>query len=153
MVSAEIALAPVARATPPILNALLMTLVKPEADAVNCLFVPASVHSTLLKVATPLPADVPMSKAVVPSSEPEPEVNASATFKLAGNPTVERLPNGSCDLRTGCVTSGDPVRETPPGWVVNTRRLAVFGLTRTLPEIALVKPVAVKLSVMVSATL
>src|SRR6266542_1572511 len=153
MVSAEIALAPLARATPPILNALLMTLVKPEADAVNTLLVPTSEHSTLLYVATPLPAAVPISRAVVPSSEPEPEVNASATFKLAGIPTVERLPNASCALTTGWVTSADPTREAPPGWVVNTRRLAVFGLTRTLPEIALVKPAAVKLSVMVSATL
>src|SRR2546428_3059126 len=121
-----------------------MRLVKPEAEAVNCLFVPASVHCRLLKATVPLPAAVPMSKAVVPSSEPEPELRASVTFKLAGNPTVERLPNGSCDLSTGCVASGDPTREAPPGCVVNTRRSAVFGLATTLPEIALVKPVAGK---------
>ena len=151
--SAEIALPAVARATPPLLNELLTRLVKPEAEAVNCLFVPASEHCTLLKLATPLPAAVPMSKAAVPSSEPEPEVRASVRFKLAGNPTVARLPNASCDLSTGCVTSGDPTREAPPGWVVNTRRSAEFGLTAMLPEIALVEPVPVKLSVMVSATL
>ena len=135
------------------MNALLTRLVKPVADAVNCLFVPASVHCRLLKVTVPFPAAVPMSKAAVPSSEPKPEVRASVTFKLAGNPTVETFPNGSCDLSTGCVASGDPTCEAPPGCVVNTRRSAVFGLTTTLPEIALVKPVAVELSVMVSARL
>ena len=113
--SAEIALPAVARATPSTLNELLTRLVKPAADAVNCLFVPAFEHSTLLKVATPFPAAVPISKDVVPSSEPEPAVRASATFKLAGNPTVERLPNASCALSTGWVTSGDPTREAPPG--------------------------------------
>src|SRR5213593_2445016 len=117
MVSAEIALPAVAGATPPTLKAVLSTLVKPEAEAVNCLLAPASVHCTLLKVTMPLPAAVPMSNAVVPSSEPEPEDRASATFKLAGSPTVERFPNGSCDLSTGCVTSGDPTREAPPGCV------------------------------------
>src|SRR5688572_604794 len=136
---------------PPILNELLMRLVKPAADAVNCLFVPALVHSRLLKAATPLPAAVPMFKAVVPSNEPEPEVSASVTFRLAGNPTVERLPNASRDFSTGWVTNGDPTREAPPGCVVNTRRSAVFGLTTTFPEIALVKPEVVKLSVIVSA--
>src|SRR5207247_2654265 len=150
---AEIGLAPVARATRPTLNELLIRLVKPVAEAVNCLFVPASVHSTLLKVTMPLPTAVPMSNAVVPRSEPEPAVRASVTFKLAGNPTVERLPNGSCDLRTGCVTSGDPVRERPPGWVVNTRRSAVLGLTTTLAETALVKPEAVAVMVCVPAVL
>src|SRR5262245_32587607 len=126
------------------LNGLLARLAKPEADAVNTLLVPASVHCRLLKLTTPLPAAVPMSNTVVPSSEPEPELSARETVKLAGSPTVERLPYGSWDLSTGWVTSGDPTCEAPPGWVVNTRWSAVFGLTTTLPEIALVNPVAVK---------
>ena len=94
-----------------------------------------------------------MSSVVVPKSVPEPEVSANETLKLAGNPTAEVLPNASCAATTGCVASGEPVRDVPPGCVVNTSWLAVVGLTTMLPEVALVKPLAVKLIVMVVATL
>src|SRR6266481_1479791 len=99
------------------------------------------------------PAPAPMFNVVVPSNEPEPVVRPSDTFKLAGNPMVEVLPNESCDLTTGWVASGEAVRERPPGGVLITNRTAVAGLTTTLPEAAFVKPVAVKLIVMFSSTL
>ena len=40
-------------------------------------------------------------------------------------PTVEVLPKTTCDLTTGCVASGEPVRDTPPGCVVKASRLAI----------------------------
>ena len=144
---------PLARSTPPTRKVGLIALLKPAAEAVICLFVPASLHSTLVKVTVPLPAPAPMFNVVVPSNEPEPAVRPSDTFKLAGNPMVEVLPNGSCDLTTGWIASGEAVRERPPGGVLMTNWTAVAGLTTMLPEAAFVKPVAVKLIVMVSATL
>jgi len=54
-VSAGIALPAVARATPPTLKRAADQVGKAGGDAVNCLFVAASVHSTLLKVTMPLP--------------------------------------------------------------------------------------------------
>src|SRR6266404_5304911 len=123
---------PLARSTPPTRKVGLIALLKPAAEAVICLFVPASLHSTLVKVTVPLPA--PMFSVVVPNNEPEPAVRPSDTFKLAGNPMVEVLPNGSCDLTTGWVASGEAVRERPPGGVLMTKRTAVAGLTTTLPE-------------------
>src|SRR6267142_1616134 len=118
----------------------------------STLLEPASLHSTLINVAVPLPAADPMSILVVPSSEPDPEVKASERLKLAGRPTVEVLPNASCAATTGCVASGEPVR-MPFGCVVNTNWLAAAGLTMMLAEVALVKPLPVKLSVIVVATL
>src|SRR6266436_5864373 len=53
---------------------------------------------------------------------------------------------------TGCVASGEPVR-MPFGWVANTNWLAAAELTMMLPEVALVSPDAVKLIVIVVATL
>src|SRR6266487_321822 len=147
------AVPPVARSTPPTKNAALTWFVKPAADAVICLFKPASLHSTLVKLAVPLPAAAPMSRLVVPSSEPEPAVKASETLKLAGNPTAEALPKASCDATAGWVASGEPVRDVPPGWVAITSWLAVLGLTAMLLEIALVNPDAVKLMLIVVATL
>src|SRR2546422_5461670 len=134
---------PVARSTPPTKNAALvvpLSGINPAAEAVICLFRPASLHSTLVNVAVPLPIAVPRSRLVVPRSEPEPAVKASETLQLAGNPTVERLPNWSCDTTTGWAASGEPVRDVPPGWVVNANWLAVLGLTTMLSEIALVNP-------------
>src|SRR5438105_891192 len=81
----------------------------------------------------PLPAPAPMFNVVVPSNEPEPVVRPSETFKLAGNPIVEVLPNESCDLTTGCVASGEAVRERPPGGVLITNWTAAAGFTTTLP--------------------
>ncbi len=89
--SAEIA-PPLARSTPPTLNRALNALDKPMAEAVNCLFVPASLHCKLVQIAVPLPAAAPMSNEVVPSNDPEPELKASTKFKLPGSPTVEGLP-------------------------------------------------------------
>jgi len=107
----------------------------------------------LVKAATPLAAEVPISIVVVPSSDPLPDVKARVSGRVEGMPTVERLPNWSCDLRTGWLAKGDPIRETPPGWVVNTSCVAALGLTRMFCEITLVKPAEVKLIVIVSATL
>ena len=94
-VSAEIALPPVAAIKPPMLKVLLTAFARPLAVAVNCLFVPAVEHSRLEKATKPFPAAVPMSKVEEPSNEPEPEVKARLTLRLAGNPIVEGLPNAS----------------------------------------------------------
>src|ERR1043166_2738728 len=145
------AVPPVARSTPPTRKAALTSFVKPGADAVICLFVPASLHSTLVKVAVPLPAAEPMSKVVVPSREPEPEDKDRERLQLAGSPTADVLPNASRATTAGCVASGEPVRDVPPGWVVKASWLAVLGPTTMLPEVALVKPLAVKLIVIVVA--
>jgi len=126
-------------------------LVNPVADAVICLFVPASLHSTVVNVAVPLPAAAPISRVVVPSSEPEPDVRARATLKLAGMPTLDVLPNASSALTSGWVASGEPVR-VPLGCVAKTNWLAMVGPTTMLPEVAPVRPLAVKLSVIVVAT-
>src|SRR6266567_4165418 len=83
---------PLARSTPPTLNRALNALDKTVAEAVNCLFVPASLHCKLVQIAVPLPAAAPMSNEVVPSNDPEPELKARTKFKLAGRPTVDRLP-------------------------------------------------------------
>ena len=74
------------------MKAALKALLKPAADALTCLLVPASLHWRLVQVAVPLPAAVPTSKLVVPSNDPEPELKASTVFKLADSPTVETLP-------------------------------------------------------------
>src|SRR5437762_11699722 len=145
------AVPPVARSTPSRVNNELIASVNPAADAVICLLAPASLHSTLVNVAVPLPAAAPISRAVVPSSEPEPAVRARETLKLAGKPTLDVLPYASWALTTGWVASGEPVR-VPPGWVVHTNWLAVAGLTTILAEVALVSPLAVTLSVIVVTT-
>src|SRR5438093_6955851 len=146
------AVPPVARSTPSSVNTALGASVNPAADAVICLFGPASLHSTVVNVAVPLPAAAPISRVVVPSSEPEPAVRARETLKLAGRPTLDVLPYASCALTTGWVASGEPVRK-PAGCVANTNWVAVLGPTTMLPEVALVRPLAVKLSVIVVATL
>src|SRR5438094_6866270 len=134
-------------------KAALKAPLSPEAEELNCLLVPASLHCRLVQLAVPLPAAVPMSKLAVPSSDPEPLVKATLAIKLAGSPTVEKLPNGSWAFTTGCVAKGEPVRDGPPGCVVKVKWLAAAGPTTRFAEVALVKPVAVKLMLMVSATL
>src|SRR5438046_9947173 len=101
---------PVARSTPSRVNDELSASANPVADAVICLFVPASLHSTVVNVAVPLPAAAPVSRVVVPSSEPEPAVRARETLKLAGRPTRDVLPYASCGTTTGWVASGEPGR-------------------------------------------
>src|SRR5436190_67328 len=133
------AVPPVARSTPPTKKAELRLFVRPKADAVICLFKPASLHSTLVKVAVPLPAAGPISRLVAPSSEPEPAVKASDTLRLDGKPTAETLPNWSCDTTTGWTASGEPVRDAPPGWVVKTNCAAAAGLIAMVVEVVLVK--------------
>jgi hypothetical protein len=101
----------------------------------------------------PLPAAVPMSKVVVPNSDPEPVFKPRAIGKFAGRPTVEKFPYGSRVLMTGCVAKVEPTLDTPPGCVAKMSRSAAAGPTTTLSEVALVKPVAEKTIVIVSATL
>src|SRR6266404_6855590 len=103
-----IASPPVARSTPPRKNAALTALLRPGAEAMSTLLEPASLHSTLINVAVPLPAADPMSILVVPSSAPDPEVKASERLKLAGRPTVEVLFIFNYTATTGCVASGEP---------------------------------------------
>src|SRR5436309_15998410 len=88
---------------------LLTALVKPLALAVNCLLVPAESISRLVKVATALPAVVPMSKLVVPTRGPVPVVKVRVTILLAGRPGVETLPNWSRARTPGCVARVGPV--------------------------------------------
>ena len=87
-----ISVPPVARSTPSKVNSEPGVSANPAADAVICLFVPASLHSTVVKVAVPLPADVPISRLVVPSSDPEPEVRLRIRLRLRGRPTDDGLP-------------------------------------------------------------
>src|SRR5205809_5207997 len=101
------AVPPVARSTPSRVSDELSASANPAADAVICLFVPASLHSTVVNVAVPLPAVVPISRLVTPSSEPEPEVRLR--LRLGGRPTDEALPYASCALTTGWIASGEPV--------------------------------------------
>jgi len=60
-------------------NTLLVALLIPVALAVNCLSVPAESMRRSLKLMTPLPALVPMSCVVVPSSGPVPALSATIT--------------------------------------------------------------------------
>src|SRR5205823_10023909 len=109
--------------------------VKPDAVALNCLLVPAVVHCTLVQTATPLAAAVPMSKAVNPTRDPEPELSMTETGKFPGKPVVERFANASHDLMTGWVAKIEPTRDTPPGCVLKVSRSAVAGLTTTFSEV------------------
>src|SRR5438132_7254627 len=126
------AVPPVARSTPSKSNAALTTLLNPTAEAVICLLAPASLHSTVVNVAVPLPAAVPISRLVAPRSEPEPEVRLRLRLRLRVRPTDDVLPYAYCALTTGWVASGEPVR-VPLGCVVNTNWLAAAGLTMVLP--------------------
>src|SRR2546425_5978537 len=129
---------------------LLTALVKPLALAVNCLLVPAESISRLVKVATALPAVVPMSKLVVPTRGPVPVVKVRVTILLAGRPVVETLPNWSRARTTGCVASIAPAVDEP-GCVVNASLLAVPATSVNVPKLVLlaVTPVIVAVPVLV----
>src|SRR5439155_21596292 len=92
---------------------VLTALVKPLAVAVNCLLVPAESISRLVNVATALPAAVPMSRLVVPSSGPVPVVRDRVTILLAGRPVVEVLLNWYRARTTGCVPRSAPAVADP----------------------------------------
>ena len=131
----------------------LKTVLSPGAIALSCLLVPAVVHCRLVQMATPFPEALPISKFVIPNSSPEPELKATVSGKLPGKPTVDKFPNASRELITGCTAKGDPTRVTPPGCVVKASRSATPGPTTTPSETTLLNPVAAKRMVMVSATL
>ena len=103
----------------------------------SCLLVPALSISRLLKATWPLPALVPASKLVLPSSGPLPELKLSVTGRLPPRPIVESFPNWSWVLTAGCAPKGAPA-VAEPGWAENARRLAEAGLTAMVPEVALV---------------
>src|SRR5262245_3978565 len=92
---------------------LLSALVRPEALAVSCLLFPAVSISKLLKTTTPLPADVPMSRVVMPSKGPDPEVRDKVRDKDAGRPEAELLPKASWLTSTGCTLNADPAVALP----------------------------------------
>lgn len=71
---------------------------------------------------------------VVPSSGPAPEERLSVTFTVAVKPIVERLPNWSCDLITGCVPKGVPV-EADPGCVVKISDAAFPTTSDSVPKL------------------
>src|SRR6266446_10172335 len=94
-------------------NTLLTPLLKPEALAVSCLLVPAASMRRLVNVATPLPAEVPMFRPVVPCSGLVPEVSDKVSDKVGGRPRVELLPNWSWLRTTGCVPKIQPAVALP----------------------------------------
>src|ERR1043166_391299 len=128
-----------------------MALVSPLTLAVNCLLVPTVSRARLVNVATPLPAAVPMSRVVVPSSEPAPEVNDKARLLLTPNPEAESFPNASRVRSTGWGARGEPTTALP-GWVRKTSVAAGAGLTTIAVEVVDVKPELVKRIVMLVAT-
>ena len=93
VVSAEIALPPVARSRPPTMNIVLTAFVKLSALAVKILFVPQESISRFVNVTLPLPAAVPMSRFVVPISGPLPVDKEIVNVLCVANPTAEKLPN------------------------------------------------------------
>jgi hypothetical protein len=129
-----------------IVKELLVALVKLVAEAVITLPEPAALTLKPLNVAVPLPALVPISIVFVPCKEPVPEVSVRVTILLVPRPVVERLPNWSCDLTTGCVLKTEPY-VADPGCVVNVSLLAVpttcdndpkFVVPFTIPDIVAV---------------
>ena len=134
----------------PTTNELLTALVKLVLVAVSCL-VPVTSIRRLVKVATPLPAFVPMSKEVVPCNGPVPLLNVRVTKRLEESPTPELLPNWSCDLTTGWIPNTEPATAAP-GWVLKVRKVALAGLTTTFDETAaarlpLLKPIVIVLAI------
>ncbi len=73
------------------LKLVLTVLVRPVALAVSCLL-PTTSISRLVKAAVPFPADVPMSRLVVPCSDPVPEESVRLTGTLDARPETELLP-------------------------------------------------------------
>src|SRR5205823_9919885 len=63
-----------------------------------------------------------------------------------------RLPNWSSMRITGCWANGAVTVAVADGWVWMAKRVAGAALTTTLPEVAVIKPGAVKLIVIVLAT-
>ena len=104
-------------------NTLLVAVINPLALAVSCLFVPAVSISRLVNRTAPLPR----FRFVVPCNGPVPESRLTVTLRLAGKPTVELFPNGSCELTTGDVPKTEPAAALP-GVVVKASRSAVAGL-------------------------
>src|SRR5258708_33269131 len=135
---------PAAGSMPPTVKMELIALDRPAAETINCLLVPAVLHCKFVNAAIPLPAARPMSNEDVPSNDPEPEFKASVRVNVAGNPLVERFPNGSLLLTTGCVARGAPVRDTPPGCAVNTSRSAAGRFTPKPLEGPGVQPAALE---------
>src|SRR5256885_17245332 len=83
-------------------------LLRPLALAVTCLLVPAASIRKSVKETVPLPAPEPTSNDAVPCMGPAPLLRLNVTFRLAGKPAVELLPNGSWVLTTGCVPKAEP---------------------------------------------
>ena len=130
----------------------LVALLNPLALALNCLYVPAASISKSVKVTVPFPADVPMSRLVVPWSGPDPAASDKPTDKLLGNPTVELFPKASWLLTTGWVPNIDPAVALP-GCVTNARAPAAAGLIAMLVEVVLTKLPLLNKMVMLVATL
>ena len=87
---------------------LLSALVKPPALAVNCLVARLASISKFEKAATPFPAAVPISRFVLPSNGPLPDVKVTVSTLFGGRPTVESLPNWSRARTTGWIPKGAP---------------------------------------------
>ena len=129
----------------------LIALARPLAVAVNCLL-PAKLIRKSVKLAVPLPAPVPRSRFVVPSSAPKPELKASETFKPFANPATELFPNVSCVTSAGCVPKMEPT-VAAPGCVTNASFATPAALIAMPPEVVLVKMPLLKSTLMVVATL
>src|SRR5437867_3234077 len=118
----------------------LRPLVRPEALAVSCLSVPVASIRRLVNVAVPLPAPVPMLTGDVPCNGPVPPVRLRFTFRFAGRPVVEALPNWSSGRTTGWLPNTEPTVALP-GCAANARRLAVPALAGGAVQLAGARPV------------
>ena len=99
-----------------------------------------------MKVATELPAAVPMSKFVVPNRGPVPVVSVSVTILLAARPLVELFPNWSRVRRTGCEPRSAPAVALP-GCVVKASRLAAPATSVSVPKLVLLAVTAAMVAV------
>src|SRR5258706_15042261 len=95
----------------------------------------------------PLPPPVPMFSEIVPVRVPVPDVKDTVTIRFALRPTVDRLPNASAVLTTGCCPNTWPA-VARPGCVVKTSTVAVAATT----VIGDWLPVIVALTVSVAVT-
>ena len=133
-------------------NKLLAAELRPLALAMSCLLLPVTSISRSEKATVPLPAAQPMSRVVVPCNGPVPPLKVSVTFRLAGSPTIEVLPNASRVWTTGWMPKGEPAVALP-GWVVKASAPTAAGPMAMVLELVPVRPVELKLIVMLVATL
>src|SRR6266566_10059843 len=131
----------------PALTTTLLEVTPVRLEALKSMVMVAIVScARLVKVARPLTV-VTLS---VPSKLPVPALRVAVTVLPLS--VFTRLPNWSSMRITGCWANGAVTVAVADGWVWMANRVAGAALTTTLPEVAVVKPGAVKLIVIVLAT-